>query len=320
MAMLLLVLLALLVWPAGSGAADYPERPLRLVVPFPPGGAADILARGLGPNLAAQLGRPVIVDNRPGANGVLGFDLAAKAAPDGYTLLLGFTTGVAVNPLLAAKRSYDPVRDFVGVSMIARTPMVLVAHPAFQASSVEQLIALAKAAPGKLSYGSPGVGNPNHLAGELFKATAGIELTHVPYKGAALVVTDVMGGHVPVAFITLAAALPHVRAGKLKALATTAGKRPAAAAATPTMSEAGVPGVEIVEWFGILAPIKTPRPIVARLNQEIVVAVGSPEVQARFAEQGLEPVSTGLDEFAAVIRADIEKLARIVRQIGIRPE
>jgi tripartite-type tricarboxylate transporter receptor subunit TctC len=316
----LFLAVAMFVWPTESFAADYPEKPLRLIVPFPPGGAADILARGLGPKLGAQLGQQIVVDNRPGANGVIGFDVVAKAPPDGYTLLLGFTTGVAVNPLLVAKASYDPLRDFVGVSMLARTPMVLIANPAFQATSVQELIVLAKATPGKISYGSPGTGNPNHLAGELFKSTAGIDLVHVPYKGAALVITDVIAGHVPIAFVTLAAALPQVRTGKLKALAVTSDKRASAAPGIPTMAEAGLPGLELSEWFGILVPAGTPKPVISRLNQEIVKAVQSPEVQGRFMEQGLEPVSTSVDEFAAVIRADIDKLAKIIKQAGIRAE
>jgi tripartite-type tricarboxylate transporter receptor subunit TctC len=308
------------VFPAGGFAANYPERPLRLVVPFPPGGAADLLARGLGPKLGAQLGQQIIVDNRPGANGVIGFDAVAKAPPDGYTLLMGFTTGVAVNPVLVSKATYDPVRDFAGVSMLARTPMVLIASPAFQASSVRELISLAKTAPGKISYGSPGTGNPNHLAGELFKSTAGIDLIHVPYKGAAMVVTDVIAGHVPVAFVTLAAALPHVRSGRLKALAVTSEKRSSAAPDIPTMAEAGLPGVQLNEWFGILVPAKTPKPVITRLNQETVKAIQSPEVHARFTEQGLDPVPTSIVEFAGVIRADIDKLAKIIKQAGIRAE
>jgi tripartite-type tricarboxylate transporter receptor subunit TctC len=273
-----------------------------------------------GPKLGEQLGQQIVVDNRPGANGVIGFDVVAKAPPDGYTLLMGFTTGVAVNPLLVAKASYDPVRDFAGVSMLARTPMVLIANPAFQASSVQELIVLAKATPGKISYGSPGSGNPNHLAGELFKSTAGIDLVHVPYKGAALVITDVIAGHVPIAFVTLAAALPQVRTGKLKALAVTSDRRASAAPGIPTMAEAGLPGLELSEWFGILVPAETPKPVISRLNQAIVKAVQSPEVQGRFVEQGLEPVSTSVHEFAAVIRADIDKLAKIIKQAGIRAE
>ncbi len=306
--------------PVCAFAADYPVRPVRLVVPFPPGGAADILARGLTPKVSASLGQQFVVDNRAGANGVIGFDLVAKAPADGYTLLLGFTTGVAVNPLLVAKIPYDAVKDYTGVSMLARTPMVLIASPSFKGSTVKDLIALAKAAPGKITYGTPGIGNPNHLAGELFKSVAGVNLPHVPYKGAALVITDIIGNHIPVAFVTLAAALPQVRAGKLKSLAVTSDKRSPAASTIPTMSEAGQPGVEVVEWFGILAPAASPKPVIAKLNDEIVKAVRSPEVNGRFSEQGLEPVTTSVDEFAVVIKADIEKLAGIIKKAGIRME
>lgn len=313
-------LLTLLVLGTAAAQMTYPQKPIRLVVPFPPGGAADILARGLAPQLGVSLGQQLVVDNRPGANGVIGFDLVARAPADGYTALLGFTTGVAVNPLLVAKIPYDSVKDFTGVSMLARTPMVLIASPAFKASSVKDLVALAKATPGKITYGSPGIGNPNHLAGELFKSIAGVNLPHVPYKGAALVITDVIGSHIPIAFVTLAAALPQVRAGRLKSLAVTSDKRSPAASSIPTMSEAGQPGVEVVEWFGILVPAATPKPVISRLNEEIVKVVRSPEVHGRFSEQGLEPVTTSVDEFASVIRSDIAKMAGIIKKAGIRAE
>jgi len=317
------VVFGLLMLPVGgvsSAQTTYPQRPIRFVVPFPPGGAADILARGVAPKLGVSLGQQFVVDNRPGANGVIGFDLVARAPADGYTVLLGFTTGVAVNPLLVTKIPYDAVKDFTGVSMLARTPMVLIASPTFKGSSVKDLIALAKATPGKITYGTPGIGNPNHLAGELFKSIAGVNLAHVPYKGAALVITDVIGSHIPIAFVTLAAALPQVRAGKLKSLAVTSDKRSPAASSIPTMAEAGQPGVEVVEWFGILVPAATPKPVIARLNEEIVKAVRSPEVNGRFSEQGLEPVTTSVDEFASVIRSDIDKLAGIIKKAGIRAE
>ena len=301
-------------------AASYPDKPVRLVVPFPPAGAADILARGLAPRLAAQLGQQIVVDNRPGANGILGFEVVARAPADGYTLLMGFTTGVAVNPLLVSKVNYDPARDFAGVSMIARTPMVLIANPAFKATSVHELIALAKSSPGKIVYGSPGTGNPNHLAGESFKSMAGVNVVHVPYKGAALVITDVMAGHIPIAFVTLAAALPHVRTGKIKALAVTSNSRSVAAPNIATMSESGPFGLDLIEWFGIMVPAKSPKPVVARLNEEIVKAVRNPEVHGRFMEQGLEPSASSAEEFAAVIRSDIDKAAKIIKQAGIRAE
>jgi tripartite-type tricarboxylate transporter receptor subunit TctC len=311
---------SLLVVGSAHAQLSYPTKPIRLIVPFPPGGAADILARGISPKLGAQLGQQVIVDNRPGSNGVIGFDLVAKAPADGYTLLLGFTTGVAVNPVLIRKISYDPVKSFAPISLLARTPMVLIATPTFRASSVQELITLAKATPGKITYASPGTGNPNHLAGELFKLTAGVDLVHVPYKGAALVVTDVLAGHVPTGFVTLAAALPQLRAGKLKALAVTSDKRSAAAPAIPTMTEFGVPGVVIVEWFGILAPAATPSAVTSQLNKEINNVTQSPEVQARFTEQGLEPITATVKEFVSLIKSDMDKLAAIIKKAGIRAE
>ena len=311
--------LATLALPAWTFAADYPSRPVRLVVTFPPGGAADILARTISPTLAEQLRQQIVVDNRPGANGAIGFELVAQSPADGYTLLLGFTTGVAINPVLS-KVSYDPEKDFAAVSMLSRTPMILIAGRSFPANSVKELIALAKATPGKISYGSPGTGNPNHIAGELFKSLAGVDLVHVPYKGAGPVMVDVIGGHVPIGFVTLAAALPQLRAGKLKSLAITSDRRWSALPDVPTMSEAGVRGLEVVEWFGILAPARTPKALISRLNEEIVKAVRSPEIQARLTEQGLEPVTTTSDEFVAIIRSDIVKWSKAIKQTGIRAE
>ncbi len=310
---------AALAIPAVVRSADYPLRPLRLVVPFPPSGAADILARTIAPKFGQELRQQVVVDNRPGANGVIGFDLVARSPADGYTLLIGFTTGVAINPMVS-KVSYDPIRDFAPVSIVARTPMMLIAHPSFPGNSVKELIALAKAAPGKLSYASPGTGNPNHLAGEMFKSMAGVDLVHIPYKGAGPVMVDVMGGHVPIAFVTLAAALPHVRAGKLKSLAITSDKRWPALPEIMTMADAGLHGLEVIEWFGILAPARTPKAAISRLNEEIVKTVRSPEVNARLAEQGLEPYVTSSEQFATVIRADIDKWSKVIKHVGIRVE
>lgn len=300
-------------------AADFPARPLRLIVPFPPGGAADILARGISPELSGKLRQQVVVDNRPGANGIIGFELVARSPADGYTLLLGFTTGVAINPLLVSKVSYDPEKDFAPISMLSRTPMTLIVSPSFPANSVKDLIALAKASPGRIAYASPGTGNPNHIAGELFKSLASVDLVHVPYKGAGPVMTDVIGGHIPVAFVTLAAALPQLRAGKLKSLAITSDRRWPALPDVPTMHEAGIRGLEVVEWFGILAPAGTPGIVISRLNEEVVTAVRSAGIQARLTEQGLEPVVTTSDEFRTVIRSDIVKWSKAIKQMGISP-
>jgi tripartite-type tricarboxylate transporter receptor subunit TctC len=301
-------------------AADYPVKPVRLVVPFPPGGTLDILARGLAPDLAGQLGQQVVVENRPGANGVIGYELVARAPADGYTMLIGGGSGIAVHPALLSRLPYDPVKAFAPVSMLATFPSVLIVTPSFPANSVQELIALAKATPGKLTYGSPGTGNVNHLVGEMFNSLTGADLVHAPYKGAALVITDVVAGHVPIGFVLLPGALPQVRAGKLKALAVTADQRVSAAPKLPTMAEAGVPGLDLVDWAGVLVPAGTPHAVISRLNQDISKAARSPEMRQRWIEQGLEPKLTTTDELAAVIKSDVDKWGRIIRQTGIRAE
>ena len=301
-------------------AADYPVKPVRLVVPFPPGGTLDILARGLAPDLAGQLGQQIVVENRPGANGVIGYDLVARAPADGYTLLIGGGSGIAVHPALLSKLPYDPVKAFAPVSMLATFPSVLIATPSFPANSVQELIALAKATPGKLTYGSPGTGNVNHLVGEKFKSLAGVDLVHAPYKGAALVITDVIAGHVPIGFVLLPGALPQMRAGKLKALAVTSDQRVGAAPNLPTMAEVGVPGLDLFDWAGILVPAGTPNEVISRLNQSISKVVRSPEMRQRWIEQGLEPRAATPDELTAVIKSDVDKWGKIVREAGIRVE
>jgi tripartite-type tricarboxylate transporter receptor subunit TctC len=302
-----------------NAAADFPDKPLRLIVPFPPGGALDILARGMAPGLEARLRQPVVVENKPGANGALAFDLVAKARPDGYTLLLGSASGLAVNPILIPNAPYNPAKDFTGIAALVSIPSMLIVAPAFEASSVAEFIARAKASP-KLSYGTPGNGNPNHIAGELFKSQTGVELVHVPYKGAALVITDVIAGHLPSAFVTLPAGLPHVRAGRVKALAVTAEKRAAAAPQIPTMAEAGVPGVLYSEWSGILAPAGVPQPVVARLNREFNALVGAPEMQAKLNDQGFDVLLMPSERFSALMRSDIERMAGLIRQLAIRAD
>ncbi|HTO50459.1 MAG TPA: tripartite tricarboxylate transporter substrate binding protein [Burkholderiales bacterium] len=307
--------------PTDAGvAADYPVKPVRLVVPFPPGGTLDILARGLAPDLAGRLGQQIVVENRPGANGVIGYELVARAPADGYTMLIGGGSGIAVHPALLSKLSYDPVKAFAPVSMLATFPSVLIATPSFPANSVEELIALAKATPGKLTYGSPGTGNVNHLVGETFKSLAGVDLVHAPYKGAALVVTDVIAGHIPIGFVLLPGALPQMRAGKLKALAVTSDQRVSAAPDLPTMAEAGVSGLDLFDWAGILVPAGTPHEVISRLNRDIAKAVRSPEIRRRWIEQGFEPRVTTTDGLAAAIQSDVDKWGRIVRQAGIRAE
>jgi tripartite-type tricarboxylate transporter receptor subunit TctC len=301
-------------------AADYPSKPVRLVVPFPPGGTLDILARGLAPNLAGQLGQQIVVENRPGANGVIGYELVARAPADGYTMLIGGGSGIAVHPALLPKLPYDPVTAFAPVGMLATFPSVLIANPSFPANSVQELIAIAKATPGKVTYGSPGTGNINHLVGESFKSVAGVDLVHAPYKGAALVITDVVAGHIPIGFVLLPGALPQVRAGKLKALAVTTDQRVNAAPNLPTMAEAGVPGLDLSDWAGIFVPAGTPNAVISRLGKEISIVVNSPELRQRWVEQGLEPKVRTPSEMAVVIKSDVDNWNRIVRQAGIRAE
>src|SRR5262245_14881304 len=301
-------------------AADYPAKPVRLVVPFPPGGTLDIVARSLAPGLSGQLGQQIVIDYIPSPNGSIGRELVPKAPADVYTWLIGGGSTFAVHPALLAKLSYDPVKAFTPVSMLAIYPSVLIANPSFPPSSAQELIALAKATPGKFSYGSPGTGNVNHLVGERFKFLTGVDLVHVPYKGAALVINDVVAGHVPIGFVLLPGALPQVRAGKLKALAVTTEQRVSAAPNLPTMAEAGVPGLALFEWAGILVPAGTSTAIISRLNQEISNVVLSPQTRQQWIEQGLEPRVTTSEELAAIIKSDVDKWGSIVRQAGIQAE
>jgi len=314
------VFLTFLACAAGSLAADFPTKPLRLIVPFPPGGLLDNVGRALAPSLGAQLGQPVVVENRPGAAGMIGADAAVKAAPDGHTFLISGGVGFVVAPLLNPGLAFDPLKDLAPVSMISRGPVILVASPSFKANSVAELVAMAKAAPGKLSYGTPGNGNPNHVAGELFKSAAGIDLVHVPYKGAAFVITDVIAGHVPVGFVTLGAAMPHLRSGKLKPLAVTTSARWSAAPELPTMADAGLPQVHLVDWSGFFVPARTPKAALERLNDVVQRSLAAPELRARLREQGLEVQGSSSAELAAEMQSDLARLGRIVKEAGIRAE
>jgi tripartite-type tricarboxylate transporter receptor subunit TctC len=313
--------LAALALSSNAPAADYPNRPLRLVVSFPPGGSADFQARILGVRLADQLGQQIIIDNRPGGSGVVALELVAKGAPNGYSLLLGPMSGLTMNPAIFSKLPYDSLRDFAPISLTSRVTLALAASPALAASSVKELIALTKASPGKISYGSTGIGNVTHLAGEMLKSLAGIDLIHVPYKGAGPQLVDVMSGNVGIGFTSLVGAIPHVRSGKLKGLVVTSKQRASAAPDIPTVAEVGFPEIEICTgWFGILAPAHTPKTIISRLNTEIVRAVQAPDTQARFVGQGLDPAWSTAEEFATLIKTDIGRWDKIIKQAGIRAE
>jgi tripartite-type tricarboxylate transporter receptor subunit TctC len=303
---------------AVAQAPTYPAKPIRLVVPFPAGGSLDVVARAIGQKLTESWGQPVVIDNRPGAGGNIGADLVAKSAPDGYTILEGALSTHAVNVSLYSKMPYDPVHDFAPITLVAVTPNVLVLNPSVPANSVKELIAYAKANPGKLSFGSGSNGSAGHLAGELFKTEAGIDMVHVPYKGAAPAMQDLLGGRIQLMFDNLANSMQQVRAGKLKALAVTTEHRSALVPELPTLSEAGLPGFDISTWWGFMAPAGTPKEIVAKWNAEVTKILNTPEMKAFFAQQGAEPAPTTPEAFAAMIQREIPKYAKIVKASGAK--
>lgn len=312
------LLAAMCVGPAT--AADYPSKPIRLIVPFPPGGTLDVVARGLSAQLGTDLGQPIVVENRAGANGAIAYEFVAKSPADGYTLVIGGGTALAPHPDILARLPYDPAKAFVPVAMLATFPSVLIANPSYPVNSVKELAAAAKAAPGKIAYGTPGTGNPNHLVAVWFQSSLGIDMVHAPYKGAALVVTDVIAGHIPIGFVLLPGALTHIRSGKLKPIAVAARERATAAPSVPTMAEAGLPMLDLADWGGILVPTGTPADIVSRLYRSVTRVASSPEIRNRWIEQGMEPKSASPAELAARVKSDVEKWNAIVKQAGIRIE
>jgi tripartite-type tricarboxylate transporter receptor subunit TctC len=306
---------------SGAHAQDaWPAKPIRFIEPFPPGSLTDTAARVLAQRLSKQLGQPLLIDNRSGASGNIGVEAAAKAAPDGYTIVLGTTSTHAVAVALNAHLGYDPVRDFTPVSLIATSPYVLVVHPSVAARNVKELIDLARAKPKQLNYASAGPASLAHLAAELFAATAGVELTHVPYKSSAMAVVDLVNGRIEMQFGTIAPTLPHIRSGKLRALGVTGKTRLAGLDDVPTLDESGLKGYEASLWMGILAPAKTPAAVVARLNRELGTALAFADLRQAFRAQGLEPASTTPEAFAAYIRSEIAKWRKAVDAAGIVPE
>jgi tripartite-type tricarboxylate transporter receptor subunit TctC len=304
--------------PDAGHAQAYPTRTIRLVVPFPPGGSLDVVARAIGQKLTEAWGQPVVIDNRPGAGGNIGADLVAKSAPDGYTILEGALSTHAVNASLYRKLPYDPIKDFAPITLVAITPNVLVLDRAFPVNSVPELIAYAKAHPGTLSFGSGSNGSAGHLAGELFKSETGIDMVHVPYKGGAPALQALLAGDTQLMFDNLANSMPQLKAGKLKALAVTTAKRSLLVPELPTLAESGLPGFDIYTWWGLLAPAGTPREIVAKWNAEVTRILGTPEMKAFFAQEGAEPAPTTPDAFAALIRSETTKYARIVKASGAK--
>ena len=309
---------ALLFAAAGACAQSYPAKPIRIVVPFPPGGPADILSRTIGQNLAESWGQQVVIDNRAGAGGNIGAEIVAKAPPDGYTLLMGFVGTHAINASLYRDMPFDPVRDFEPVGRVAMVTIILVVHPSVPVKSVKELIALAKARPGELTFGSPGNGTPQHLAGELFNTVAGVKMGHVPYKGAVPALTDLLGGRLSMIFSSMPPALPHVNSGKLRALGVTSATRSPAAPDVPTIAQSGLAGYEVINWYGVLAPAKTAQDIVAKLNAEIVRIMNLAAVKERLAAQGAETFTSSPTEFADTIRKETEKWAKVVKFSGAR--
>ncbi len=320
--MLLAIAAALLTLTAAPAAAQpaYPSKPLRFIVPFPPGGATDIITRVIAQKLAEQVGQPVVVENRPGAGGAIGSELVAKAAPDGYTLLMATTSTHSIGPTLNPKTPYNVERDFAPVSEVATSTNVLTVSPALGVGSVKALIAAAKAKPGQFNFASSGNGTIVHLTGELFKSMAGIDVVHVPYKGTALAQPDLMSGQVSMLFDNIVSAMPNVKSGKVKALAVTGRKRSTLLPELPTVIEAGVPGFASDAYFGVFVPAATPRPIVERLNRELAKALQSAEVREQLARQGAEPVGGTPAELAATVKAETEKWARVIKQANVKLE
>jgi tripartite-type tricarboxylate transporter receptor subunit TctC len=299
-------------------AQDWPAKPIRIVVPFSPGGVADNSARVIADKLGARLGQQVIVENRAGASGNIGSEAVAKAAPDGYTLLLGFDGTMVINPHVFAKLPFDTLRDFQPVTKLGDATLILVAHPSLPANSLPELIAYSKAQPGGVAYGTSGTGGTPHLAGELLVQRSGAKLVHVPYKGGGQAIGDVVGGQIPLVYTAIATAQQYVKSGRLKAIAVSSGKRAAALPEVPTFVEGGQPGFVVDSWVGILAPAKTPRPIVDRLQKEIAAVLADPEVKARYEVLGIEPVGNSPDQFAAQIKADLSRWEQVVKQAGIK--
>ncbi len=313
------LLVALLPLHAGAQSpSSYPSKPVRLVVPFPPGGPLDVIGRLIAQKLTEAWGQSVVVDNRPGAGGNIGADAVAKSPPDGYAVVMGALSTHAVNPHLFPKMPYDAVKDFAPITLVAITPNVLVVNPSLPVNSVRDLIAYAKANPGKLAFGSGSNGSAGHLAGELLKVDAGIDMIHVPFKGGAPATQALLAGDTQLMFDNLANAMPQVKSGKLKALAVTTAQRSRLVPELPTMAEAGVPGFDISTWFGLLAPAGTPREIIAKWNAEVTTILNSPEMRERLTAQGADPAPTTPEQFSAFIQQELAKYGRIVKASGAK--
>lgn len=313
------IVVSMLLALSGLGhAQSYPNRPIRWVVPFSAGSTSDVVARAIAPRLADLLGQPVSVDNRPGAGGVIGTDLVAKAPADGYTLLFAGNAPLAVNVTLQGKVPYDPVKDFVGITQLVAASYLLVVHPSLGVNNVAELVAAARARPGKLNYGSPGNGTGSHLTMELFKTAAGLDISHVPYKGSAPAITDLLAGQVQLMFEPVASVGPHVRAGKLKALAMSSAKRIAAMPDMPTVAESGFPGFQSEAWIGVAVRSGTPQDIVVKLHDGLLKVLQAPDLREQFSKLGLELTTSNPETFTAFIKSEIPKWAKVIRDSGAK--
>jgi len=305
--------------PAAAAGPAYPNKPIRIVVTYAPGGSTDVVARLLANPLTEILGQQIVIDNRGGAGGIIGTEIVARAAPDGYTLLFGTSAGLTINPLLQRKLPYIVERDFAPISLVVVNPQVLVAYPGLAANTIAELIKLARSRPGQINYASPGVGSPNHMGMELLKAMTGIDLVHVPYKGGAPASTDLIAGQVSLLFNSIPSVLQHMRSGRLKALAVGSAVRSPAIPEIPTVAEAGVPGFEYATWYGLLAPARTPREIIARLNAAAGKALLAPELAQPLRAQGSEPRPTTPEELARFMRVEHSRWERVVKTTGLAP-
>ncbi len=313
-----LVLCSIFVAAAGAQEA-YPSRPVRFILPFPPGGGTDILGRLIAERLSAGLGQPVVTENRGGAGGNVGAEAAAHSAPDGYTIVL-VAPSLAISPSLYSKLNYDPVKDLAPVSLVATVPNVMLTNPSVEAKNLQEFIALARARPGAMNYGSGGAGTSNHLAGELFNIVTGAKLVHVPYKGVNLAMQGVLAGEIHLVFIGIPAALPHIKAGRLRALALVAPQRSPGLPELPTAAEAGLKDFEVTTWYGVMAPAGTPRPIVTRLNAELVKIMHAPDVKERLAGMATDPLTSTPEEFAAYLKQEIAKWGDVVRRANLKAD
>ncbi len=313
-----IVSVVLAAMPSLATAQAYPAKPIRWISPWPAGGANDIFSRAIGQRIGESLGQQVLVDNRPGAAGTIGSDIAAKAPADGYTLVMGSSPTHAIAPALYPALPYDPLRDFSAVTLVGSVPNVLVLHPSVPAKTVKEFIAVAKARPGKLNFASTGNGTSQHLSAELFKFMAGLDMVHIPYKGTAPALTELVAGQVDLAFENMPALIPHIQAGRLRALAVTTTKRSAVMPELPTIAEAALPGYDASVWFGVFAPAGTPRPVVERLHGEILKALQTQDLKSRMVAMGTDVSGMGPDDFSAYVRKEIPKWANLVKAAGVK--